>query len=291
MGKNSAIAWTNHTFNPWIGCRPISAGCAHCYAEAMEHRWGRDFRGTRRRTSAAYWRGPLRWAEEARQAGARQRVFCASMCDVLEDFPGVSYHLSDLWKLIDETADALDWLLLTKRADRLRFIPEDIALRAWLGVTVENQAAADERIPLLLQAPAAVRFVSMEPLLDAVDLKTWMRWVFRSGIAPNPDGTPFALPAVGGTRGLDWVIVGGESGPKARPFDLAWARSIRDQCAAAGVPFFMKQMGARLFAFAEPIEYVQKTGSPIKLKDRAGADPAEWPEDLRVQEFPGVRHG
>lgn len=113
-----------------------------------------------------------------------------------------------------------------------------------LGVSVENQATADERIPHLLATPAAVRAISAEPLLGPLDIKRWMRWVFRRGIKPNIDGTPFQLPAEGGGPGLDWVIAGCESGPNARPCEVAWLRSLRDQCVAAEVPFWLKQARA-----------------------------------------------
>ncbi len=332
MGKDSKIAWTDHTFNPWIGCSPVSAGCAHCYAEAQEHRWGRDFRGTRRRTSAAYWSGPFRWAKAARATGRKAKVFCGSMMDVLEEAPGLDEMRADLWRLIGETADDLDWLLLTKRADRLGIIPEDVASRCWLGVTVEHQAAANERIPLLLKAPAAVRFVSMEPLLEAVDLGRWIARVdhcsrCRSEHTPQGtdhcpecrrDGTLISTWGEqqaeryrsgeryengGPTDGEDgpqlhWVIVGGESGTSARPFELAWARSLVRQCSRAEVACFVKQLGA---CASDPENGIAGAGLKVcdeaapliarRLKDRAGADPAEWPEDLRVQQFPEVRHG
>jgi protein gp37 len=132
----------------------------------------------------------------------------------------------------------------------------------WLGVSVENQQYADERIPLLLQTPAALRFISAEPLLGPLDLQPAVRY------AP-----------------IDWVIVGGESGPGARPFDLAWARSIVQQCQAAGVACFVKQVGAKPVFEGTPVGVFEG----YDYEDPKGGDPSEWPEDLRVREFPGVR--
>lgn len=156
----------------------------------------------------------------------------------------------------------------------------------WLGVSVEDQKTADERIPLLLEAPAALHFISAEPLLGPVDIRQWL----AGGLDPT---LPRAqIVARLGKCGLSWVIVGGESGPKARPFDVAWARAVVDQCRAAGVLVFMKQMGARPYELAG--DHLGADGSvPVGcfsgFRDRAGADPSEWPESLRVREFPEVR--
>jgi protein gp37 len=162
----------------------------------------------------------------------------------------------------------------------------------WLGVSVEDQATADERITLLLQTPAAVRFVSYEPALGPVDFSRWMwpmHWHWDGNF-----GTPEQAIAAGAFAErkrqalvsayavfLDWLIVGGESGPGARPFDVAWARSAIRQCREAGVPVFIKQLGARPW---EPVEGVGPM--PMHLKNAKGGVPAEWPEDLRVREFP-----
>lgn len=156
----------------------------------------------------------------------------------------------------------------------------------WLGVTVENQAAAEERVPHLLRCPARVRFLSLEPLLEDVRLDSW--WLGKKrkescgGCVEGHD--TYADCRGHEVGGIGWVIVGGESGPKARPFDLAWARSIRDQCKAAGVPVFVKQMGANAVQSCGP-----ECEHYLALHDRAGADPAEWPADLRVREMPEAR--
>ncbi|WP_347558520.1 phage Gp37/Gp68 family protein [Robbsia sp. KACC 23696] len=261
MSENSKIEWCDHTFNPWEGCQKVGPGCDHCYAETRNARyaggtavnWGPG--APRRRTSVANWRKPLAWNRNAglfyAQHQRRQRVFCASLADVFDnEVP--PFWRADLLDLIEQTPN-LDWLLLTKRignvrsmvreahGDRMDFdhfgsswLPDNV----WLGATIVNQAEADRDIPKLLAVPARVRFLSMEPLLGPVDLERPM---------PGPD-----LAQGGGgmicqpwmiQSGIDWVIVGGESGANARPMHPGWARAIRDQCSAAGVPFLFKQNG------------------------------------------------
>lgn len=240
MAENSNIEWTDHTFNPWIGCQKVSPGCDHCYAETWdarglqqrETRWGPH--ATRTRTGAANWRKPLAWDKAAEAAGKRARVFCASLADVFDNHASISQEWrDDLWTLIYRTPH-LDWLLLTKRPQNItRFMPpavENCGIwpNVWLGTTVENQTEANRRIPHLLATPAAVRFLSCEPLLGPVDLEFFM-----------PDFTAW----LGTEAGIKWVICGGESGPGARPMHPDWARSLRDQCQAAGVQFHFKQWG------------------------------------------------
>lgn len=313
MGETTSIAWCDHTFSPWVGCTKVSPGCAHCYAEALDRRtgharWGKDAK--RERTSADYWKQPLKWNRKAAEAGVRRRVFCGSLCDVFDA------QVPDVWRVelfdVIRRTPWLDWQLLTKRPENIgRLVTAaidafpcapDAAMttvdellqpwveghapaNVWLGVSVENQEQADKRIPLLLQQEAAVRFLSMEPLLGPVDLSAFF-------------GGPYvALP---GDRvepnynfGIHWVIVGGESGPQARPFDLAWARSIRDQCKAAGVACFVKQLGA---AASDPVNGIAGAHLRIhpdasalaskRLADPKGGDWDEWPADLRVRESP-----
>ena len=177
MGSNSKIEWTRHTFNAWVGCSKVSAGCTRCYAESLAKRtglaiWGDS--GTRHVTSDAYWQEPYKWATAAGRLGERHRVFCNSLADVFEDRPDLSAPRHRLWKLILDTRHSLDWLLLTKRPEHFDMLPLSLADSIWLGVSCENQATADERIPLLLQAPAAVRFVSVEPMLGAIDLSRFL---------------------------------------------------------------------------------------------------------------------
>ena len=307
MGKHTSIAWTDHTFNPWRGCTRVSSGCDNCYAESWSKRnpsvlgvWGDN--GTRVVASDSYWREPLRWDRDAAKRGVRERVFCASLADVFEDRTDLVDPRARLWRLIALTPN-LDWLLLTKRpenaahmADRaagpggydgslLRVPVKPWPSNVWLGTTVENQAMADARIPRILCVPAAVRFLSCEPLLEAVDLG--LMWRTDTG---RWDSTGRELPL----RRIDWVICGGESGAHARPFDVAWARSLVAQCRSAGVACFVKQLGARPAIAPDELAHrgwsaasavVDDCGG-IHTKDRAGADPSEWPTDLRVQEWP-----
>jgi protein gp37 len=288
MGEFSNIAWTDSTFNPWVGCTKVSAGCTHCYAEDFDKRtnaktgkalrWGKG--APRTRTKPGVWNGPVKWNEAAAKEGRRQKVFCASLADVFDDEVPRAW-LQDLFALIKKTPN-LDWLLCTKRPENydrldggsdpetggvLNVWPKNV----WLGVTVENQEAADLRIPLLLKQDAVVRFLSMEPLLGPVDLSAYM-------------GGPYvALPGdevvANHNEGIDWVIVGGESGDKARPFDLTWARDLKKRTQEAGAAYFLKQLGAKPGVVVDP----------YPIKHWKGADPAEWPEDLKVRDFPVPR--
>jgi len=250
MGTKTGIEWTDHTFNPWIGCTKVSAGCANCYAKTRDDRhmlgpvshWGPG--APRHVTSAANWREPLSWAKWWRKEGRRGKVFCASQADIFESEAPVEARRR-LWGLIGETCDALDWQLLTKRPEDIISVMCDDGLNlgffelahCWIGASTENQAAADKRIPALLDVDAAVHFISAEPLLGPVNLDS------------EDAGGLHALGCGGGkycacgTVSLDLVICGGESGPNARPMHPDWARSLRDQCAAADVPFFFKQWG------------------------------------------------
>lgn len=273
--KHSSIEWTDHTFNPWEGCTKVSPGCANCYAEARNRRfagganWGPG--APRRRTSEANWRQPLRWNDQPLQLDEKNghrhaRVFCASLADWLDEEVPIEWFC-DLLALINET-DNLDWLLLTKRPENFeKRIAAVLALgireagpawyvaqcwscevpppNVWLGTTVEDQARADERIPHLLRIPARVRFLSCEPLLGPVDLD---RWVFNRAAVVERVAAKMLLnehqaDAITDHVRVHWVICGGESGPGARPMHPAWARSLRDQCAASGVAFFFKQWG------------------------------------------------
>lgn len=237
MAKDSPIEWTHHTFNPWWGCLRISQGCKHCYADTWAKRFGDDLwsAGSQRRFfGEAHWREPLKWEREARLTGERRRVFCASMGDVFEDRPELDAHREKLWDLIERTPN-LDWLLLTKRIENVaRQVPwtHQWPSNVWLGATMENQSAANERAELLLETNAAVRFVSAEPLLGPLDLSRWLS------------------PAL--KRRIDWVIAGGESGPEARWMNPLWPISLRDQCLQYGVAFHFKQWGH--WAPAEHIE-------------------------------------
>lgn len=254
--KNTEIEWTDHTFNPWIGCTKISPGCKNCYAASMDKRWGKDRWGTtkpRERTSLSYWRGPIAWNEAARREKKRARVFCASLADVFDDHESVKAEWRwDLFSLISATPN-LDWLLLTKRPENIDTLwpgiyhPKAQGIlqdcpppgaknwpNIWLGTTVEDQEHV-ERARQLVKVPAIVHFLSCEPLLERIDLHDAFYRLVRHANDEH-DSVPLE-------NRIDWVIAGGESGAGARPMKLDWARTIRQQCAEAGVPFLFKQWG------------------------------------------------
>ena len=221
MGQYSTIEWTTHTFNPWWGCTKVSDGCKNCYAESLSKRYGHNVWGpknARRLLSDAHWRQPLSWNKEAMENGKRYKVFCASMADVFEE-AAPEGQLERLWELIANTP-GLDWQLLTKRPERIvDSLPSDWGQgyeNVWLGTSVEDERVI-HRIESLIRVPAAIRFLSLEPLI---------------GPLPN-------IPLLG----IDWAIVGGESGAGARPINPNWVIEIREQCNAAEVAFFFKQWG------------------------------------------------
>lgn len=300
MGQNTKIEWCHHSWNPWRGCTKVSAGCAHCYAEAQAKRnpgvlgvWGDS--GTRVIASDAYWKQPLAWDRAAQAAGERHRVFCASMADVFEDRPELVEPRKRLFRLIDATPN-LNWLLLTKRPQNIRALwawgwwsaaTEDdrqkrfpggsklqcFCQNVWLMTSAENQPAADERIPHLLACRdlAPVLGLSVEPLIGPVNFT----------VKCPPEFQPVLR-----IDRINWVIVGGESGPNARPCHVAWIRSIVQQCAAAGVPCFVKQLGAN------PHDECPTGGvHRLHCDDRKGGDWSEWPEDLRVRRMPEFPKG
>lgn len=282
MSEKTKIAWCDSTFNPWIGCTKVSPGCDNCYAEQQDSRkrwggathWGSGV--PRYRTSASNWAQPLAWDKKAAASGKPWRVFCASLADVLDnEVPQIWRH--DLWKLILSTPN-LDWLLVTKRVGNVAkmwpVLAESPPPNVRLLITVCNQEEADRDIPKLLALPCK-NGVSYEPALGPVD---WSAVQMRDG-----DSLGIGLFSHGENSGIEWIIVGGESGPKARSFNVEWARSIIAQCKAAGVPVFIKQFGSYPYD-----SEITKSGRSelLKLRDRAGADPSEWSEDLRVREFP-----
>lgn len=236
MAETTGISWADHTFNPWIGCTEVSAGCDNCYArDFTRNRMGLQVWGAgapRRRTSPAYWRQAKKWAAAALQAGVRRRAF-PSMCDPFDAEVPEEWR-QEFLALCEETP-GLDWLLLTKRPNMvLKMVPPRWLEPAgwpsnvWIGTSVEDERVV-WRIEHLVKVPAPVRFLSLEPLLGPLNLDP----VFP-GTAHSADWL----------AELDWVIVGGESGSKRRPFELAWAEDIRRQCEAAGVAFWFKQVGA-----------------------------------------------
>lgn len=251
-------------------CTRISPGCKNCYASNINRYRGNGLDYTVENLG----RGAFYLDEKELLAPLKTRKPCTI-------FPGDMFdlfHESIPDEMIQRVfglmimAEQHTFQVLTKRADRMhRLLAEDHgwknygpAKNIWLGVSVEDQQRADERIPLLLQTPATVGFLSVEPQLEAINLDC-----FLGKLPEDEDGAPYP-----GT--LDWVICGGESGPGARPFNLAWAESLQAQCKAAGVAFFMKQVGS----------HVIQGGERRKKKDRKGADMHEWPHELRVREFP-----
>ena len=349
MGVKTKISWADSSFNPWIGCTKVSAGCKNCYAETLDiNRFSKTMDGATKENPVGHWGkdaprhlthtwgDPVKWNAlpfwECARCGlrgaasaphgkcvagcggtikpARRRVFCASLADWLDDEVPIKW-LARLLKLIHDTPH-LDWLLLTKRPENWRARvaasmrhldreqPEDARpyvtgnvcamlddwlndktppQNVWLGTSVESQDWADDRIPLLLDIPAKVRFLSCEPLLGSV--------CFRPRCETVEDKI-YALETGDATRpvmlnGIHWVVCGGESGKHARPMHPDWARSLRDECNAAGAAFHFKQWGEWLpdNQNAEVNHPLSPPSSAIRVgKSKAGRllDGREWNE-------------
>lgn len=319
----TSIQWTDETWNPVTGCQKVSPGCKHCYAEGVAHRFWGERRFIDVQVHPDRLDQPLRWRKP-------RRVFVNSMSDLFhEDVP--DDFIAQVFAVM-ALAHEHTFQVLTKRPERMRALVSakgfgdvvqnaieegvdvewDVPARyrtrvrvrknkwlplasfplpnVWLGVSVEDQQRADERTSLLLETPAAVRFLSCEPLLGTLDLHPWLRQWEAPRRPTHTGSTP--------TRRLDWLILGGESGPKARPMDLAWARSLVEQGRTAGVPgvpVFVKQLGRRPYdgiypswVGSDPQEFDTADDAIrwLDLRDSHGGDPEEWPEDLRVREFP-----
>lgn len=304
MSENTKIEWCDHTFNPWIGCTKVGPGCDNCYAKAdfddRKHRvtWGAGQARSRTKT----WGDPVRWNREHETFfaanGRRQRVFCASLADVFDNAVDPQWR-DDLWQLIWDTPN-LDWLLLTKRVGNVPgMLPEEWGNgmipywpNVWLGATIVNQEEADRDIPKLLAVPAVKRFLSMEPLLGPVNLDhlndgkevnevsclkpyTWEeeieQWRGTEDDWEESFEDHYGTAPTDGLSGpmhnsIDWVIVGGESGPGARPMHPDWSRSLRDQCQGAGVPFLFKQWGEWLPGGHYTTELAKKDSDPSQSK-------------------------
>lgn len=229
MGERSAIEWTDHTFNPWWGCERVSPACARCYADTWARRFGLQLweaDGARRFFGDDHWAKPRRWNRLAEAARKPLKVFCASMADVFEDSRALGPWRDRLWSLIEDTP-WLQWQLLTKRPENVAsMVPwgDSWPSNIWLGTSIENSRFTF-RADLLREAPAAIRFVSAEPLLATL---------FQDG---KRNRRPLDL------EGIGWVIAGGESGRGARAMDESWARELRDATKDAGSAFFLKQLG------------------------------------------------
>lgn len=347
MANKTSIEWTDFNWNFLRGCSRVSEGCRNCYAEGVAARFskpGQPYEGLakfwRRESDAkteARWTGEISFIEDVLMQPLRwkkpRKIFVNSMSDLFHE------KVQDEWLDRAFAVMALTpqhtYQILTKRPERMKEYFADSAfpwlrladddqwsktpglsmnVMGWaagyggdvlenvhLGVSVEDQKTADERIPLLLDTPAAVRWISAEPLLGPVNLE---RYLFASGPEgePAPRNEPM-LPC------LHWVVCGGESGPNARPFDVAWCRSIIKQCKDAGVPVFVKQMGANVWDrndagfegdyphewpmdtetddwHLDPSRQYQGAMCRVMLGDRKGGNTDEWPEDLRIREFP-----
>lgn len=281
MGTDSKIEWCKHTFNPVWGCMKVSPGCKNCYAETLSKRFGKNIWGPnsgRRTFGKKHWNDPERWNRAAFKAGTRARVFCGSMCDIFEDHPVTNEARLRVFDMIERFL-RLDWLLLTKRIENAEAMlaekfgsPLKLPKNLWLGTSIEDQQRADKRVPLLLKIPAAVRFLSVEPLLGPVILDP--DWFFETGPG-HLDYTGF-----GGQKQriwdqtLHWVIVGGESGPGARSMDLEWAQTIVDTCREYHSRPFVKQLGS---------VWAKQNGA----SHPKGGDMAEWPAALQIRKIPG----
>ena len=259
MSDSTKIQWTDHTWNPWQGCVHISPGCDNCYMYRDKRRYGQDPEAVVRSKPPTFDR-PRRWNREASESGERRLVFTASWSDFFAR--EADAWRPDAWALIRE-CESLTFQILTKRHGRIaENLPDDWCEgypNVWLGVSAEDAVWWNRRVKVLRDIPAAVRFVSYEPALGMLD------------------------PAVNSACGIDWVIIGGESGGReARPFDLFWARTALRICRRDGAAPFVKQLGSHVLGRAE-------VGGPLirlRTKDRAAGDPTEWPEDLRVREWP-----
>lgn len=269
MGAQTKIQWAHSTMNFWLGCTEVSAACDFCYARDWAKRAGRPelWQGDRQRTSAKNWEQPYKWNALAKAAGERHRVFVNSLSDFFDNqVPEEWRH--DAFRVIRDCPH-LDWLLLTKRPQNIMKLAADFIAdgpyprfeNVWLGTTVESQHEAARRIPHLIGIPAAVHFLSMEPLLERVSITMW-------------------------AKKIDLAIIGGESGGKnRRGFRYSWALDLINQCREAGGAVFVKQVGSA------PIDDISgaPTSDVIRLRDKKGGDPREWPEKLRVRELPKQR--
>ena len=295
----SKIQWTDATLNPSTGCTQISPGCDNCYAKRLTERFNGPGSFDRVHLHPNRIEHPFRWRKS-------KMVFVNSMSDLFhQDIP--DEFIARMWAVMSLTPHHI-YQVLTKRHGRMRSLLRSHAwwtqvrihvsefqdryrtggtsynadgprlMNVWGGVSVEDQKRAALRVQTLLETPLAVRFLSCEPLIGPLDLERhdgqltyWLSGQPDWG-PPGPSGTGLDLRDLVVAPRIDWVIAGGESGPLARPMDLDWVRTIRDQCAGAGVPLFVKQLGE---------VWARHLDTEVK-----GGDPAAWPADLRVRQFP-----
>jgi protein gp37 len=308
VADRSKIQWTDATWNPVRGCSKVSAGCTNCYAERQLARFSGPGQYARGFVEGGRWTGrvelmrdkldvPLRWRRP-------RRVFVNSTSDLFHE--SLSFEdIAEVFLVMDcEPARKHTFQILTKRPARAREffrywqegnlyplagneqLGSDVhewrwPLRnVWLGVSVEDQASADARVPELLHCPAVVRFLSVEPLLESVDLSA-----ATEGIIYTKDGR---LDRTEGLRPVDWVIIGGESGPRARRCDVGWVQRAMLRCQLSRVPVFVKQLGAHITVGDSQWSFSKDAPESQRwyLADRKGGNPGEWPDALRVREFP-----
>lgn len=320
MGKTT-IAWAHYTRNFWEGCTRVSLGCDRCYAADRDRRfhksahWGTG--APRLPHLLTAWNEIALWNRGAAKAGERRRVFINSLSDFFDnEVPWIWRWIA--WRVIRQCSN-LDFILVTKRIGNVpKMLPGDWGdgyPNVWLVITVVNQEEADRDVPKLLGIAARVRGLSCEPLLGPITIPGFCSQTSWCPICHAIVADSLAVPheathevssfdefdparhCMDVPAKLQWVITGGESGRGARYFDVEWARDIREQCQASGVAFFLKQMGRapRCSGITAPGAHWpagvnrNDTGRghfEVHLQDGAGADPREWPEDLRIQEFP-----
>lgn len=267
MGTKTGIQWTTHTFNPWIGCTMVSAGCSNCYAarDNKRYKWVDEWNSPPKRTSESNWKKPLEWARSAAKDRELRRIFCASLADVF-DVNAPQEWREDLWNLINETGKLangyLEWLILTKRpeniksmwSNRVNFTPF-----VRLGITTENQLMANERIPVFLDAWEGKNFISYEPAIGKLSLEKWMR-----------STTPAYKPLI------DWVIIGCESGSSARTTEDEWVRTLIDEIT------YCNEEAHSLMPFRDPVKTFVKQlmvdGKLTKMPEFMGRVWDEFPE-------------
>jgi protein gp37 len=255
VAGKTKITWADHTQNFWEGCTRVSPACDHCYAASRAYRFKTvEWDAPPRRTSPARWKEPFKWDRDAAAVGVRRRVFSLSLGDFFDNQVPPEWR-AEAWEVIAGCRN-LDWMILTKRPQNIaKMLPGGWPWpHVWLGVTAEDQAEADRRLPILLRIPAVVHFASVEPQLEPVDLRRYL------------------------AAGLGWAIVGGESLAGCRPFDPDWARVLRDQCRAAGAAFFLKQLGG----YPSPRHHLEDLPSDLRIW--------EWPVGRQVGPKPASAH-
>jgi protein gp37 len=327
MAETTGIEWADKTWNPWIGCVEVSPGCEQCYARTDQDerrgraKWGTENAGgTRSKTSEKYWNDPIRWNEEAKRLGLRYKVF-PSLCDPFEDFSGqikdhkqqpleiqsiagdvnswvpmqLEHLRRDFYRIIAETP-YIDWLLLTKRVENVpRMVPPEwmengFPGNIWIVASMEDQKRYDLRIKELLKLPAVVRGISYEPALGPISTHGLLSDMTANIVQMREEDRHIM-------RGIQWVICGGESGPKARLMSPAWARSMQAQCEQQKVPFFFKQWGTiKALDFVTEDEIFAYTNAGFDFEKKKGGGNLDGKEyknfpDLSVSVHEGFDDG